>query len=464
MSELWKRGASDLASRIRAREVSSREVVEAHFSRISEVNDRVNAVTVCLDEAALAAADSVDRALASGAPVGPLGGVPFTIKENIDVAGSATTHGLRALESNVMTMDAPFVAELRRAGAIPIARTNLPDLGSRWHTENDLRGATKNPWNAQRTPGGSSGGEAAALASGMTPLGLGNDIAGSLRWPSQCCGTTALKPSLGRMSFSGHAERSMPLTLAHQLLAVHGPMARHVADLRLALANMCADANGDPWFAPVPLEGPPLARRVSVVRDPDGCGVAPEIANSIEKAARALADAGYATEESDLPALARGNEIYFQVMTTFGPPSDSPVAAMTSESFRRFWDALAGPWARAGGRPAADIMAERRDVALQWDRMQTETPLLLMPVVTQPAFPLAAEYDEAWLDQWLVSTRAVTVVNLLGLPSVAVATHEENGLPHGIQVVGPRFREDLCLDAAQAIEERLGTLTPIEPR
>ena len=200
MTELWKLGASDLAAKIRAKEIKSREVVEAHLRRIAEVNPKLNAVTVTLDDEALKAADLADRATAAGGQLGPLHGVPISVKENIDVTGSATTQGIVAMEHAIPSIDAPQVAQLKAAGAIPFARTNLPDFGLRWHSDNALRGATKNPWDASLTAGGSSGGEAAALATGMSPLGLGNDYGGSLRWPSQCNGTAALKPTLGRVA------------------------------------------------------------------------------------------------------------------------------------------------------------------------------------------------------------------------------------------------------------------------
>ena len=188
MNELCSKGAGELAGMIASGEVTSTEVVDAHLARIEEVNPDLNAVTVTLADEARAAAAAVDRAVAAGEPLGPLAGVPFTVKENIDVAGSATTWGVAALAGQIASTDAPMVARLREAGAIPLARTNLPDFAFRWDTESGRAGRTRNPWDPTRTPGGSSGGEAVALATGMTPLGLGNDLGGSLRVPSQMCG------------------------------------------------------------------------------------------------------------------------------------------------------------------------------------------------------------------------------------------------------------------------------------
>jgi len=170
--------------------------------RIQAVNPSVNAVTVMLAEQALEAAKAADRAVAAGGDLPPFHGVPFTIKGNIDLAGTPTTQGLKALSGAYPRLDAPVVERLKAAGAIPIGRTNLATFAVRWHCESELWGATVNPWDRSRTPGASSGGEAVALATGMSPLGLGNDGLGSLRWPAQCCGICALKPTLGRIPYA----------------------------------------------------------------------------------------------------------------------------------------------------------------------------------------------------------------------------------------------------------------------
>jgi amidase len=198
-TELWRLSAMGLAEAIRSGQTSSQEVIEAHLRRIEAVNPSVNAVTVVLGEQAIEAAKAADRAVAGGGDLPPLHGVPFTTKENIDLADTPTSWGVKALAGAYPGMDAPNVARVKAAGAIPIGRTNMPDFAIGWHCDSELRGATVNPWDRSRTPGGSSGGEAAALATGMTPLGLGNDTGGSLRYPAQCCGISALKPTLGRM-------------------------------------------------------------------------------------------------------------------------------------------------------------------------------------------------------------------------------------------------------------------------
>ncbi|MBE9539902.1 MAG: hypothetical protein IMF06_12515, partial [Proteobacteria bacterium] len=186
--ELWRLGAADLAQLIASRKVSSREVVQAHLERIEEINPSVRAIPLILKDEAIAAADNADRLLDQGVLSGPLHGVPITVKEVIDLAGTPTANGVAAFSDKIASRDAAEVSALKQAGAIPIARTNCPDFSIRWDTSSSRYGRTLNPWNPNVTPGGSSGGEAVALATGMSPLGIGTDLAGSLRYPAMCCG------------------------------------------------------------------------------------------------------------------------------------------------------------------------------------------------------------------------------------------------------------------------------------
>jgi amidase len=465
MSEIWQMSAADLAARIRNRELSSREVIEAHLHRIEAVNPQLNAVTSLLADEALEAADAADRAVNARRPVGPLCGVPMTVKENIDVKGSATTQGIAPLRNAIAQRDSPHIAELRDAGVIPIGRTNMPEFGMRWHTDNALHGATRNPWAVDRTPGGSSGGEAAAIAAGMSPLGMGSDGAGSLRWPAQCCGVTALKPSHGRVPVVSLGQ----VPFAFQLLGVHGPMARRVGDLRLAFHHMCSRGAGDAWHVAAPFEGAPVAKpiRVAVMSDPGGLGVHSDVAAAVTVAATQLKESGYVIDEREAPALMRATEIYTQIMSRFSRTTAEPLRApvgMVSADFDRFWAGFLDPWEKAAGEPSHDPMMERAAIYRAWSELMQETPLVLAPIATQPAWKLGADLDPKWGAGWLTALRMVVVINLLGLPSVAIATGVAHGIPQAVQIIGPRFREDMCLAAAEAIEARIPAITPIDPR
>jgi amidase len=465
MNELCGKGAGELAGMIARREVTSSEVIDAHLARIADVNPDVNAVTVTLADEARAAAAAVDRAVAAGEPLGPLAGVPFTVKENIDVAGSATTWGVAALAGQIAPVDAPPVARLREAGGIPFARTNLPDFAFRWHTESGRAGHTRNPWDPDRTPGGSSGGEAVALATGMTPLGLGNDLGGSLRIPAQFCGITAIKPSRGRVAEGAVTEPTVqPISIQNTMVA--GPMARRVADLRLALGILSAPDARDPRWVPAPLQGPASDRpvRVAVVRDPLGAGIDPHVRAGIDRAAGWLADAGYELVEAEPPQIGEATAawvqtIYADVDTIW--PHMEPVAGT---GVRAFIEACRATGLFQTVDQAAQLAAwiAVYQLGAAWGQFLAEHPIVLSPVSCER--PWIVGDDITRVGEIATSMRMVVPVNILGLPGCAVPVGADDGLPQGVQLIGARFREDLLLDAAQAIEDRAPVLTPIQPR
>ena len=455
---LWTRTAVELAALIRDREVSSREVVEAHLDRIAEVNGQVNAVTLVLAESALADADAADRSQSSG----PLHGVPFTIKENIDCVGSPTTQGVPALAEAMPPSDAPVVERMKRAGAIPLARTNLPELGGRLDTDNPLRGRTFNPWNPRLTPGGSSGGEAAALATGMSPIGLGNDILGSLRNPAYCCGITSLKPSAGRIPCV--LSMGVDAGMAVQAMLVEGPMARSGADLRLGLSVLAGRDVRDPRSVDAPLAGPePEVRRAALVTEIPGFALPQVTVAEIRRAGEVLAAGGWSVEEVEAPELDRVNEVWSYVMA----------ADMDEQSLQDqeslITPQLAGVFRQLSNRTASapsnsEVHAERSRLSRVWSEFFAAYPVAIGPTWTCLPWPIDSDLDpETGVDTTLGTAHFISPANVLGLPSVALATGVADGLPTGVQVYADRWREDLCLAAAEQIEAECSMPTPIDP-
>lgn len=455
-------GASELADAIRSRSLSSREAVAAHLERIEEVNPKVNAVTTTLAESALAAADAADAALARGEATGPLHGVPFTVKENIDVAGSGTTWGAAALAAQLAPEDAPQVAHLRAAGGIPIARTNMPDFALRWHTDSGVAGATKNPWNPALTPGGSSGGEAVSLITGMTPLGLGNDLGGSLRWPAQCCGISSLKPTLGRVPDAAATIPADP-TMAIGFFNVQGAMGRRLADVRLAFELMSAPSDRDPkQVMPAPPAAGPRPR-VAVVRDPAGGGVDPSVAAAVDRAAMALAAAGYEVEDLEPPGIAECARGWGGLLAADLAALQPLIGGLMSDQARAFFETA------SAGLPVPDpagivgLFVERHRLQREWQAFQRTHALVLAPIGCEPPFPAGDDLRPERAEPFLNAMRMVVTVNFLGLPAAAVAVPGET-MPSAVQIIGPRFREDLCLDAAEAVERQVGAPEVIDPR
>jgi amidase len=466
-TELWPMSATELAEAIKTRQVSSVEVVEAHLRRIEAVNPSINAVVIVLGEQALEAAKAADHAAAAGDDVLPLRGVPFTIKDNIDVAGTPTTQGFKALAQAYPTRDAPIVERMKAAGAIPIGRTNLPTGAIRWHCDSELWGATINPWDRTRTPGASSAGEAAAIATGMSPWGLGSDGLGSLRHPAQCCGIAALKPTLGRVPHASSVEPEYT-PIGIQLTSVNGPLARRVADLRAAFGVLAGPTWRDPWTVPAPLHGPqlPTPVRVALVVDPGGQGTAEQVREGVRKAATALADAGYDIDEIEPPAIEVAARTLLVMLASPGTRRGwqdfmAPLAPADTERFMAaFFDAAGDPDVMA----AEQSFMTRQAVLRAWGEFQEEHPLIVAPICTDPPFEAGTDLDDGRVAETIRTMRMAMAVNALGLPAVAVPVGIGDGLPQAVQVIGPRYREDLCLDAAAAIEDRLGTITPIDPR
>ena len=455
----------ELAAAIRDRVVSSREVVEAHLARIDAVNPALNAVVRRLDDEALAAAEAADKALADGADVGPLHGVPCTVKENIDLAGTPTTQAITALADAVAGTDAPVVERLRAAGAIPIGRTNLPDLGLRLHTDSSLHGLTRNPWNPNVTVGGSSGGEASALASGMSPIGLGNDIGGSLRNPAHCCGITSIKPTTGVVP---HATEIPPVDVivAAQLMFAQGVMARRVEDVATGFRAVAGAHPRDPLSLPVALPpAPDRPLRIALLAEPPGGSTDRGIAAAIRAAADALAATGHEVVEATPPSYEQAIVLWAALLAPDLAFQRELLDAVMGADGRRFLELSDHQFATfdAAGWPA--LFLDRYRIAREWEEFFGSVDVLLSPTWAKPAFEHGADIASAeGAVGVLESIRPVLPANFLGLPATVAPAGIVEGLPVGAQFTGARFADLTTLAAAGALEAAVGTFTPIDPR
>jgi amidase len=379
-------------------------------------------------------------------PTGPLAGVTFSVKANIDVAGAATTHGLKSLTGNVKLTDAPIVAKLRAAGATPIGHANMPTLNARgMHTYSELAGHTINPWDASKSPGGSSGGDAVAVATGMVRIGIGNDGGGSLRLPAFLNGICALKPGYGRYpqgSIYGQSDPSFPT----QVMTVEGPLARTVADLRLVHDLLCGADPADPRAVPVPAHGAPVPKIAGFVPgDP-----------VVEEAAARLVNAGYEVEPVTAPRVEEASELAMRMIST-------PIALQFDEYVAFAGEDLA-VYARnlLEVRPGLDIgeflalTGTRLAIQREWARLLDRYPVLIGPVSTIPSFePDQDRRGPEALSEYFEAMKLCEATSFVGVPAVAVPTGLRDGLPTGVQVISRMYREDLALDAAAVLEVRL---------
>ncbi len=463
MSQPWQLSALELASQIRNGELSSRAVVEAHLARIDVCNPHLNAVVRRLDESALAAADAADAAVAAGQPLGAFHGVPFTVKENIDLAGTPTTNSLPMFAEAIADSDAPTVERMRAAGAIPIGRTNLPDLGLRVHTDSSLHGLTRNPHHPGRTAGGSSGGEASALASGMSPLGLGNDIGGSLRNPAHCCGVASIKPSVGVVPMATVIE-PVNMMLAAQQMVVEGPMARHVGDVRAALQVLAGAHPRDPRALPVMLTDLADGERVTVavLAEPPGGSTHPEIAAAVRAAADILSDAGHDVIEATPPGYEQTIDLWAALLLADIHVQRPLLDMVMGEDGRLLLDGFQAGGPEPSVELSAQVQMERFRLMREWSLWFVEHPVLISPTWAQPAFEHGADLHdtEAMMRNTL---RPVLPANLLAIPGAVVPCGTADGLPVGVQVMGDRFTDLRCLAIAEQIQRTVGAPSPIDP-
>lgn len=467
MNDIWRLSAAEVASLVRAKKISAREAMTSALQRLERVNPLINAVVDYREDYSLAQADAVDATIARGEAVGPLAGVPITIKVLTDQAGFATTNGLRIQRDLIAQTNSPMVDNFLKAGATIVGRTNTPAFSYRWFTDNQIHGLTKNPRNNAITPGGSSGGAGAATAAGIGHIGHGTDIAGSVRYPAYACGIHGLRLTLGRApNFNASGpERS----IGSQIMAVSGPLARTIADLRIALQAMAAphapDAR-DPWYVPVPLEGRPVARRAALCIAPDGLDVAPEVKAALVDAARRLERAGWTVEEiANTPPLKEAAEL--QVHLWIGDNYEAQVAAAEREGDAGALACLRGHAAMGRSLDLSSFsrtLIRRATLTRAWQLFFDEYPVLLMPVSGELPFEdqLDLRDAESWARVWRAQVPMIGTP-FMGLPGLTVTTGLVGQTPVGVQVVAGRYREDLCLLAGEAIEAGGVPPSPIDP-
>lgn len=454
--------ATRIAEAIRAREISSEEVVEAFLDRIAAVNDELNAVVQLRAEAAIEQARRADQKVETGEQLGPLHGVPITVKDSFDTAGIVTTGGTGGLASHVPEENATVVQRLIDAGAIVLGKTNTPELTFAYETDNLVYGRTVHPEAPSRTPGGSSGGATAILATGGSPLDVGSDTGGSIRIPSHFCGTAGLKPTAGAVPRTGHL---ISYEGVFQSMTQIGPLARYVEDLELVFSVIEGPDWRDPHVVPRPDVGEHKSGveglRVALYTDNGIMAPDPDVAASVEEAGRSLADAGAKVEEARPPGLGRSVELLYDLFGADGGAGIRGLLEMlgTEQVSPLIHDLLDLLEERERSLPEFELLAaqwdEWRSGMLAWMR---DYDVVLCPPCAFTAPAHGTTNDENRLPGF----SHASAYNLTGWPAavVRVGTSSEN-LPIGAQVVAPPWREDYCLDVARHLEMTFGGWRPI---
>jgi amidase len=459
----WRMSAVAVADAVRARRLTARAVTESVLDRLAEVNPSINAVVREMPSEALAAADRVDRALAAGDDPGPMAGVPVTIKVNVDQAGHATTNGLRLQETMIAAEDSPLVANLRKSGAVIVGRTNMPAFGLRWFTRCALHGHTRNPRNPDLTPGGSSGGAGAAVASGIGAIGHGTDIGGSIRYPAYACGVHGIRPTFGRIPAVNFSAPDR--LIGAQLMAVSGPIARTIGDLRLSFDAMSQRDIRDSWHVAQPAIPASTPKRAALAAAPEDMEVAPEIVDTLRAAAEVLRAAGWTVEERSCPPLREAAEIQAILWLADFRHNVVPVLKKERDPDSVFvFEQMERLSPDGGLRALMDALQRRAALIRSWQTFLEEYPILLLPVSGEPPFPDLLDVESsAAFDRVIAAQLTQLALPLIGVPCMAVTTRLEGATPLGVQLVAPRYREDLLFDVGEIIEAAGTPTSPIDP-
>jgi Asp-tRNA(Asn)/Glu-tRNA(Gln) amidotransferase A subunit family amidase len=463
MSDLTLQSAVAMAEQIRKKKLSPIELVDAHLARIEKLNPQLNAFVQVDAEGARRAARAAEDAVLHGETLGPLHGVPISVKSSIEVEGLRCESGSKLRAGLVASRDAPLVSRLRKAGAIILGNTNTPELLMAWETDNLLHGRTNNPWDLSRTPGGSSGGEAAAIASGCSAGGVGSDGGGSIRVPAHFSGICGLKPTPGRIPATGHFPTSVG---PFALIGVVGPMARTVADLKVLFEVMQGPDDGDPSSAPVPLRWPSQGEvkklRVGYFEDDGRTPVTAETRAAVRTAAEALRRAGFQVEPFRPEGLEQVRRLWWQFFGIAGGMLLGPLIkgreADLSPILKQFSSWVATEPSHTG-QTLLDTWIMRDVLRMEIFSQMGDYPILLCQVAAIPAFRhgersweidgQTVQYLDAWsYTEWF---------NLLGMPAAAVPIGRSNdGLPSGVQIVARPWEEELVLAVATELEAQRG--------
>ena len=458
--EIWEQTAQIIAQKIQMREISAEAVTRSALDRMAEVNPSINAVVDNFDQEAIGVAQSIDHKINVGETVGILAGVPVTVKVNVDQIGRATTNGLRLQKDQIASKDNPVVANLRKAGAVIIGRTNTPAFSLRWFTRNSLHGHTKNPLNPEITPGGSSGGAAASVAAGIGAIGHGTDIAGSIRYPAYACGVHGLRPSLGRVpahNFSGPDR-----FIGAQLTAVSGPIARSIGDLRLALDAMSQADLRDPWYVSMPLQGGTVPKRIALSISPDGLEVDPKIKAELVRVATEIEAAGWQVEEVDLPPLRKPMENQlFLWMAEMKYGATNALAREQDPDAILVYDRLLKNNKNSPLTDVMDVLQKRVALTREWRVFLDKYPVVLCPVSGQLPFKDLIDLgSQSEFDQIVEAQMLQIGLPFMGLPCLTVTTGRVGNSTVGVQLIASHFREDLLLDIGEIIGQTIAIVSP----
>ncbi|PAF43855.1 amidase [Helicobacter sp. 11S03491-1] len=455
-SPIWQWSATDVALGIRHQAISSTEATLSVLDRIEKINPKLNAIINLMKEKALKQAKQADDLIAQGIILSPLHGVPVTIKDNVDVKGERNTNG-GIFKERICQGDSTIATNFNAAGCVTIGMTNLPEFAIRWFSENPLFGRTLNPWDDSLTPGGSSGGAAAAVGSGMCFIGHGNDIGGSIRYPAYACGVVGLRPTWGRIP---QFDPSSPggRTFASEFFSIEGPLARNVQDIRLGLEVLSKGSLYDQVWVPAPLTYDDCRiKRVALVTQIDGMEIQPSIKENLIKTAKWLQEDGYIVEEIKLPDFNIAAEVWGKILiaektTMIGHYIDD----YGSKDVQQAWKGMV--YGAPGAKDMREYMlgiAKRDELRRIYNEILDVYPVIMLPVSGKEPFKHGDDLrgDDYFKEVIMPAQIPLLALVCLNYPSMSVPTGLKDGhIPQGVQLFASDYRADLCLQVAEDIE------------
>ena len=464
MKDIWKLNGYEISNLLNKKEVSATEICNNLIDHIEKINPKINAIVVETFEDAKKQAKILDKKIKDGEKIGTLAGVPTTIKVNTDQIGYPSTNGLRIQKDLIAKKDSPVVKNLRNSDALIIGKTNTPAFSIHWFTRNSLHGHTLNPHNKNITPGGSSGGAAAATAAGMGAIGHGTDIAGSIRYPAYACGIHGLRPSIGRVPMINYTTPDRHI--GGQIMAVSGPLARSIKDLELALKVMSNENYDDPWWTPLPFSLPIPEKKIALLKKIEGLKIDSIISAELDLVAKRLEDSGWVIEEPKAPNFQEAAN--FQATLWLGEFRRTGGKAISEENdpdSNFIYNQMSRRCPDTSLEKFMDSLQQRARISREWNKFFDQYPIILCPITGDIPFPDLKDLEsEKSFDLVFNSKLPQIAPPYIGLPGLSFATSQtKQKIPLGVQFISRKFREDLLLNVAYDLENYYPKIEPVLP-
>ena len=465
MAEIWELEANEISNLFKSKKISAIEILNSSEKRFHETNPKINAIPEDTFEYARKIARNLDEKISRNQKTGILAGVPLTVKINTDQIGFASTNGLNIQKNLIAEKDSTLVQNIQNADGIIIGRSNTPAFSIRWFTNNSIHGHTLNPHNNKITPGGSSGGAAAATAVGIGSIGHGTDIAGSIRYPAYACGIHGLRPSLGRVPMINYSAPDR--LIGGQIMAVSGPLARSIKDLDIALQAMSMENYDDPWWTPVSKKLPELPKKIALVTQIKGLKIKNSVVDNLKLVAKKLENSGWEIEEVDGPDF---EEVaHYQAVLWLAEFRRSSGMAIKNENNADalfVFEQMSKKCPDTSIEKFMDALQQRATLGRKWSHFFDHYPLILCPVSGDLPFEDLKDVKSTNDFDYVFSSMLPQIAPpFLGLPGLSFCNGiSKDNIPYGVQFLSRRFREDKLLEVGYDLENCFSKITAINPK